>query len=134
MDPSIRKGIRKRGDWIRRNPGAAGDYIRLAKKDRDRVDSLFLANRRLKASEVSSLVERLTEERLKSRRAGATRQKALNNMRAQLGDAEKFRDSTVVKNVGKMSPRQLKTAAVADVDQLIDLARIQAEGNPFWYH
>lgn len=134
MDPTIRKGIRKRSDWIRRNPGAAGDYIRLNKRDRDRVDNLFLASRRLKANEVTSLVEKLTEQRLASRRIGNIRNKALASLRRLEDDREKYRDSTVVANVKKMSQKQLQTAAAATVDQLIDLARIQEQGNPFWYH
>lgn len=134
MDPSIRKGIRKRSDWIRRNPGTAGDYIRLSKADRDRVDNLFLTNRRLKANEVTTLVERLTEQRLAKRRSGNIRQKALASLRRLDNESRRYRDSTVVANVGKMSPRQLKVAASATVDQLIDLARIQEQGNPFWYH
>lgn len=136
MDSSIlKKGIARRRDWIRRNPGSAGDYIRLSKTDRERVDQLFLASRKLKANEVTDLVERLTTTRLERRRISTLRNKALSNMRAQLGDSEKFNDSTVSRNVSeKMSARQIKVAASADVDQLIALASAQAESNPFWYH
>jgi hypothetical protein len=134
MDPSLRKGIKRRTDWIRRNPGSAGDYIRLTKADRDKVDALFLAERKLQPNEVSSLVERLTEKRLARRRVGDYRRKALENLRGNLGDRERYRDSTVAKNVAKMTPSQAKMAAAATTDQLVDLARIQEEGNPFWYH
>lgn len=134
MDPSIRKGIQKRREWIRRNPGAAGDYIRLNKGDRDKVDSLFLANRKLKANEVTSLVERLTDNRLQRRRVGNVKAKALANLRARLVGATRYRDSTVVGNVKKMTPAQAKKAAVVSTDELIALARQQHEGNPFWYH
>lgn len=134
MDPSIRKGIQKRRDWIRRNPGAAGDYIRLTVSDREKVDSLFTANRRLKANEITSKVEELTERRLLRRRVGDVRKRALANMRANLGDAERYREKTVVDNIRKMSPKQARMAAAASVDELITLARVQEEGNPFWYH
>lgn len=134
MDPSIKKGIQKRREWIRRNPGAAGDYIRLGKEDRNRVDELFLANRRLKAHEVTSRVENLTEERLRKRRTGNLRDKALANLRARLSDRERYRDVAVVTNVKKMSGKQLKQAATSSVDELINLARVAEEGNPFWYH
>lgn len=136
MDPSIRKGIQKRYDWIRRNPGGAGDYIRLTKSDREKVDSLFTANRRLKANEVASLVEKLTEERLSRRRVTGTsaRANALANMRAQLGHSEQYRDKGVVKNVAKMTKAQLRIATASDTAGLITLARIQEEGNPFFYH
>lgn len=134
MDPSIKKGIRKRRDWIRRYPGAAGDYIRLNKVDRDKVDALFIADRRLEANEVTSLVERLTENRLLRRRVAGVRTRALANMRLHLSDATRYRDKTVVTNVKRMSPKQAKMASAASVDELIDLARIQTEGNPFWYH
>lgn len=134
MDPSIRKGIRKRSDWIRRNPGGAGDYIRLDKRSRERVDALFLEERRLKANEVSSLVDELTEERLRKKRTGNLRNKALANLRAQLSIREKFHDQRVAKNVGKMSQPQLKVAATADENRLVTLASAQYEGNPFFYH
>ena len=133
MDPSIRKAIGKRREWIRRNPGGAGDYIRLTKADRDKVDKLFLETRRLKANEVTSLVERLTEDRLKRRRIGSLRNKALANMR-RLSDRRSYKDETVEANVKKMTTTQAKMAAAASVDELIDLARNQAKGNPFWYH
>lgn len=55
-------------------------------------------------------------------------------MRANLSDVIRYRDKTVVTNVKKMSPKQAKMASAASVDELIDLARIQNEGNPFWYH
>lgn len=134
MDPSIRKGIRKRREWIRRNPGAAGDYIRLTKSDRDKVDALFLADRKLQANEVTSLVERLTENRLLRRRVAGARTRALANIRATFSDTQRYRDKTVVDNVQKMSPKQARMAAAASTDELIQLARIQSEGNPFWYH
>lgn len=134
MDPSITRGIRKRREWIRRNPGAAGDYIRLDKVGRDKVDALFVADRKLQPNEVTSLVESLTERRLLRRRVGDVRKRALANMRANLSDVIRYRDKTVVTNVKKMSPKQAKMASAASVDELIDLARIQNEGNPFWYH
>lgn len=135
MDSSIRKGIARRRDWIRRNPGSAGDYIRLNKTDRDRVDQLFLTTRRLKANEVTDLVERLTANRLERRRIGSLRNKALANMRAQLSDREKFNDSTVSRNTAeKMNAKQARFAATASVDDLIEQARVQSESNPFWYH
>jgi phage I-like protein len=142
VDPSIRKGIQKRREWIRRHPGGTAegfpggalDYIRLSKSDREKVDKLFLANRRLKANEVNSLVEKLTEKRLRSQRISNVKTKALANLRARLSDATRYRDATVVNNVKKMSPAQAKKAAAATVDELITLARVQEEGNPFWYH
>ena len=134
VDPSITRGIRKRREWIRRHPGAAGDYIRLDKVSRDKVDALFVADRKLRPNEVTSLVESLTERRLLRRRVGDVRKRALANMRANLSDATRYRDKTVVTNVKKMSPKQARMAAAASVDELIDLARIQNEGNPFWYH
>jgi hypothetical protein len=134
MDPSIRKGVRRRTEWIRRNPGGAGDYIRLKKVDRDRVDQLFMSERRLKANEVQKLVEKLTEERLLRRRTGDARARALANLRSAFGDTERYRDKTVVANVRKMTSAQTRIAASADVDHLLNLARVQEEGNPFWYH
>jgi hypothetical protein len=119
---------------MRRNPGAAGDYIRLRKAERERVDRLFIADRRLKANEVTSLVEDLTEKRLAERRVGDLRRKALSNMRARLSEREYFNDISVEDNVKKMRQRDLKVAATASVEQLIDRARVQAEGNLFWYH
>lgn len=134
MDPSIRKGIEKRRNWIRRNPGAAGDYIRLAKSDREKVDALFLATRRLKPNEVTLRVEELTEQRLLRRRISNVRAKALASMRRLEDESERYRDKTVVDNVKKMSPKQVQVAAAASVDQLISLARVQEQGNLFWYH
>lgn len=134
MDPSVKKGIKRRQDWMRRYPGAAGDYIRLRKSDRDRVDQLFLANRKLKANEVTSEVERLTEIRLLRGRTDRARSRALTNIRAQLGDIEKYRDDTVVTNVRKMSTGELRTAATSNDQRLRDLASVQEPGNPFWYH
>lgn len=134
MDPSIRKGIRRRSDWMRRNPGGAGDYIRLDKRSRDRVDALFLSERKLKANEVTSLVEELKEEKLRKRRTGDIRNKALAAMR-QLSERLKYKDETVVKNVaGKMTAKQLRIAASSSEDDLAELARVQYEGNPFFYH
>jgi hypothetical protein len=133
MDPSIRRGIQRRRDWIRRYPGTAGDYIRLQKADRDRVDKLFMAQRKLKSGEVTNLVERLTEERLKKRRTGNIRAKALASMR-RFSERESYRDENVVANVRKMTSTQLRLAAASSVDELTDLARIQEEGNPFFYH
>jgi hypothetical protein len=142
MDPAIRKGIRKRSEWIRRHPGGtkegfpggALDYIRLDKRDREKVDKLFMADRRLKAGEVSSLVERLTVKRLQRQRVSDVRRKALANLRGRLGDRLRYRDTTVVANVNKMTTAQARMAAAASTDELIDLARRQVEGNPFWYH
>lgn len=134
MDPTVRKGVRRRSDWIRRNPGTAGDYIRLNKRDRDKVDALFMAERKLKTGEVTTLVERLTEERLLRRRTGDARAKALANIRMKLGSEPRYRDETVVKNVTRMTGSQARTASDATADHLIDLARVQEEGNPFWYH
>jgi hypothetical protein len=134
MDPSIRKGIQRRRDWIRRYPGAAGDYIRLDKKSREKVDKLFMAERKLKPNEVTFLVEDLTEERLRKRRTGDLRNKALASIRRLEDESERYRDETVVKNVGRMGPAQLRTAAASSVDELINLARVQQQGNPFWYH
>lgn len=133
VDPSIRKGIQRRRDWIRRHPGAAGDYIRLQKADRDKVDKLFMAQRKLKSGEVTLLVEKLTEDRLKKRRVGNIRAKALANMR-RFSDRDSYRDTSVVANVKKMTPTQLRLAAASSVDELTDLARIQEDGNPFFYH
>lgn len=133
MDPSVRKGIQRRRDWIRRYPGTAGDYIRLHKRDRDKVDDLFTTDRKLKPNEVTRLVEDLTEDRLRKRRTGNLRDRALASLR-RLTERERYRDATVVKNVRKMSAGQLRTATASSVDDLVDLARIQEEGNPFWYH
>jgi|SRR5438105_1333373 hypothetical protein len=133
VDPSIRKGIQRRRDWIRRYPGTAGDYIRLQKTDREKVDRLFMAQRKLKSGEVTNLVERLTEERLKKRRVGDIRAKALASMR-RFSNSDQYRDKTVVANVKKMTPTQLRLAAASSVDELTDLARIQEDGNPFFYH
>jgi hypothetical protein len=79
------------------------------------------------------MVERLTEERLRKRRVGSIRDKALASLR-RLSDRRHYRDPTVVGNVDKMSPKQLRMAAAATVDELTDLARIQEDGNPFFYH
>jgi hypothetical protein len=138
VDPSIRKGIRRRSDWIRRSPpGVVGDYVRLNKKRRDRVDALFLAERKLKPGEVTSLVERLYEEKLSEerlrRRARSNRSKALASMR-RLRERPKYKDETVVRNNARMSPQELALAAASSVDELTELARDQTEGNPFWYH
>lgn len=134
MDPDVRRGIRKRQEWIRRNPGSAGDYIRLKKADRDRVDSLFLTSRKLKANEVTSLVERLTETRLVGRRKGTRVQQALANMRAKLSHLPSYKDKTVVGNTGKMAVPDSRLAAVSSTDELQALARPQYEGNLFFYH
>ena len=134
MDPDVRKGIRRRQEWIRRNPGGAGDYIRLSKIERDKVDKLFLANRKLKANEVSSLVERLTEKRLAQRRTGGIKNRALANIRAQLGIKPKYGDKTVVANVKKMTKVEAEMAAASTADELARLAYNQYEGNPFYYH
>jgi hypothetical protein len=133
MDPSIRRGIQRRRDWIRRNPGTAGEYIRLQKSQRDKVDKLFLSDRKLRPGEVTNLVERLNEERLKKRRTGDIRSKALASMR-RLSDRRSYRDESVVANVKKMTPTQLRLAAASSVDELTDLARLQEDGNPFFYH
>ena len=134
MDPDVRRGIRRRQEWIRRNPGGAGDYIRLSKADRDRVDSLFLTTRKLKANEVTSLVERLTVRRLSQKRTGNLKARALANMRAQLGIKPKFGDKTVVANVKKMTPQEARVASTSSEAELAGLASVQYEGNPFFYH
>lgn len=134
MASEVSRGIRRRSDWIRRNPGTAGDYIRLSKNDRAKVDKLFMTDRRLKANEVTSYVERLTEERLKRRRTANVRAKALANIRANLSDREKYADSTVVENVAQMTPKLAAYASTASVDDLIALARIQQADNLFFYH
>lgn len=134
MDPDVRRGIRKRQEWIRRNPGSAGDYIRLTKADRGRVDNLFLGSRKLKANEVSSLVERLTGQRLAGKRKGAKAQQALANMRARLGHLPSYKDKTVVGNTGKMAMSDVKVATVSTTEELQALARPQHEGNLFFYH
>ena len=134
MDPDVRRGVRRRSEWIRRNPGSAGDYIRLNKADRDRVDKLFMTERRLKANEVTSVVERLTEKRLTQRKTSNVKNKALANMRAQLSIRPSYGDKTVVANVKKMTAQEARKAAAASTDELIDLARLQYEGNPFYYH
>lgn len=141
MDPSIRKGIQKRRDWIRRHPGGtkegfpggALDYIRLDPKDRDKVDALFTSGRKLKANEVSSLVERLTDNRLKRNRIANLRKAALASMR-RLQPRRHYKDDTVLKNNKRMTSRELKIAAASTVDEITELARNQSEGNPFWYH
>lgn len=133
MDPLVRQGIRKRGEWIRKNPGTAGDYIRLAKADRDKVDQLFVSGKRLKANEVTSLVEKLTEDRLSAKRKGSAQARALANMRARLLVRPYFKDDTVAKNVGRMTAQQARKAAAASVDELLDLARQQYAGNLFYY-
>lgn len=92
-----------------------------------------MAQRKLKSGEVTNLVERLTEERLKKRRVGDIRAKALASMR-RFSNSDQYRDKTVVANVKKMTPTQLRLAAASSVDELTDLARIQEDGNPFFYH
>jgi hypothetical protein len=134
MDPLIRKGVRKRGEWIRKNPGTAGDYIRLSKAEREKVDRLFTVDRRLQANEVTSLVERLTEERLRQRRTVNVKAQALANMRQRLGVRPSFTDSTVKANVQKMSSVEARKAAAASTDELLGLARTQDKGNLFFYH
>jgi hypothetical protein len=134
MDPNIRRGVRKRGEWIRKNPGAAGDYIRLSKAEREKVDRLFMTDRRLKANEVSSLVERLTEKRLAERRTGNVKVRALANIRAKLGSRPSYRDKAVEGNVGKMTSADARKAAAASTDELLMLARVQEKGNLFFYH
>lgn len=92
-----------------------------------------MAQRKLKPGEVTNLVERLTEERLKRRRVSNIRDKALASMR-RFSNNDQYRDQTVVANVKKMTQQQLRIAAASSVDELTDLARIQEDGNPFFYH
>lgn len=135
MDPSIRKGIRRRSDWIRRNPWGGRNYIRvLTKADRAKVDALFLANRKLKPNEVTNLVEQLTEKQLARKRVAGLRRRALLNMRDSLSTRPLYKEPTVVANNKKMSSRDLKIAAAASVDELLELASEQGLSNPFWYH
>jgi hypothetical protein len=134
VDPQIRRGVRRRGEWIKKNPGSAGDYIRLGKIEREKVDRLFMTDRRLKANEVTSLVERLTEKRLAERRTGSVKVRALANMRAKLGSRPSYRDKAVEGNVGRMTSADARKAAAASTDELLMLARVQEKGNLFFYH
>lgn len=142
MDPLIRRGVKRRSDWIRRHPGGtkegfpggALDYVRLSKADRDKVDKLFLVERRLKAGEVSSLVEKLTGDRLRRQRAVNLRNNALKNMRSKLSYKHRYHDETVVGNTGRMTKAEAELAASSSEDELTELARAEVEGNPFWYH
>lgn len=127
----MQQALRRRRDWIRRNPEAAAQYIRLSPSDRAKVDTLF---EQARTKEVTATVEKLDEKRRIRNRVITRRSQALKNIRQQLGSRPQFNDATVVKNVDTMTPKQVGIAAKADVDDLIYLAQLQADRNPFWYH
>jgi hypothetical protein len=127
---TVQQAIRRRRDWIRRNPEDAAMYIRLTARDKARVDNLFETGR---GREVKATVHRLDSERKAKRSIVGRRSKALANIRGKLGDRPAFNDTRVAERVDTMTSAQLSIAAQAEVDDLIYLAKLQADRNPFWY-
>lgn len=127
---TVAQAIKRRRAWISRNPEDAAMYIRLTARDRAKVDELFETDR---TKDVRATVHRLDSERRVKRSIVGRRSKALANIRNKLGDRPSFNDTRVAERVDTMTSAQLSIAAQAEVDDLIFLAKLQADRNPFWY-
>jgi hypothetical protein len=62
----VQAAIKRRSDWINRNPELAADYLKLGARDRAEVDALFLAKR---GREVSGTVQLMRQTELVGGRA-----------------------------------------------------------------
>lgn len=131
MEPAVRLAVRRRSYWLTRNTEEARKYVYLNKAERAKIDRLF--EQKKGPAEVNKLVDRLDDKRRERNRVSSLRTRALKSMR-RLDVRPKYHDSRVADNNKKMSPAELQLAAASTVDELMDLARPQYEGNLFFYH